>query len=614
MKNMGDFRVREIRSDEERNQFYRQALRDLEAFEFMLQEGLIDDADSTIGAEQELCLINKQGEPSPSALPFLQQIHDEHYTNELALYNLEINLDAMPLQGACFSAMEHHLLGLIQKGQAIAANQDARIYMTGILPTLHYRHLDFRYMTPEPRYRLLSNELLKMRGGHFEIYLQGVDDFNSSLNSVLFEACNTSFQTHLQVRPKNFVTMHNWSQMIAGPVLAYAVNSPLLFGKELWAENRIPLFKQSLDTRSSKNHARVNLSRVYFGRDWLHNSPAELWKNDIMRFPAVLWGSGEPDSLELLQQGTMPNLRSIRLHNGTTYTWNRLCYGIHQNQAHIRIECRYLPAGPTAVDEIANFALWIGLMKGLEEDQYDFWKEIDFRVAKSNFIHAARNGSECMFDWFGRRVSARKLLLEELIPMAQRGLERSGVDSSDIQKYLGIIEQRVQQHCNGANWLVTQKRALDKVFKPSVVARALVQESAARQFENIPVHQWGAVRTGVSPPLLHAEDRMNSEIISVNESTSLELCREVMHWKNIHHLIVEDHQENLVGILSDQLVENGLSAGQCCCRDAMSPVLVSVRPETELSTCKDIMQANKIRYLIVMENQQLVGILTENDF
>jgi CBS domain-containing protein len=610
---MGDFRVREIRSDQERNQFYHQALRDLEAFEHMLREGLIIDADQTIGAEQELCLIDAMGEPSASSLPFLQKIDDGHYTNELAQYNLEINLDPMSLQGNCFSNMEQHLLELLQKGQTVASEQDARIFMTGILPSLHYRHLDFRYMTPEPRYRTLSNELLKMRGGHFEIYLQGVDDFNSSLNSVLFEACNTSFQTHLQIRPKHFVSLHNWSQMIAGPVLAFATNSPLLFGKELWAENRIPLFKQSLDTRSSKNHARVNLSRVYFGRDWLRSGPAELWKNDIMRFPAVLWGEGEPDALEELRAGRIPSLRSIRLHNGTTYTWNRLCYGVHQNQAHIRIECRYLPAGPTTVDEIANFALWVGLMKGLQEEDYNFWKEVDFSVAKSNFIHAARNGSDCIFEWFGQRVSAQSLLLDTLLPMAASGLEQAGVADSDIRKYLGIIEQRALSMASGSNWLVEQKRLLSKKHKPSVVARLLVQESAERQAENIPVHRWTPVQSVNPSPALRAEDKMNSEIISVNESTSLCLAGEVMRWRNIHQLIVEDHQENLIGILTDGLVQEGLDAGASTCHEAMSPVLVSVRPETELSTCRQIMQANKIRYLIVMENQQLVGILTEND-
>ncbi len=40
-----------------------------------------------------------------------------------------------------------------------------------------------------------------------------------------------------------------------------------------------------------------------------------------------------------------------------------MCYGFSGDKPHIRIECRYLPSGPTPVDEVANFAFWVGLMK-----------------------------------------------------------------------------------------------------------------------------------------------------------------------------------------------------------------------------------------------------------
>jgi hypothetical protein len=51
-----------------------------------------------------------------------------------------------------------------------------------------------------------------------------------SLGSILFEACNTSFQLYLQIAPDEFVNKYNWAQMILGPVLSACVNLPILFG------------------------------------------------------------------------------------------------------------------------------------------------------------------------------------------------------------------------------------------------------------------------------------------------------------------------------------------------------------------------------------------------
>ena len=70
-------------------------------------------------------------------------------------------------------------------------------------------------------------------GEDFALYIEGVDEINLRHDSILFEACNTSFQVHLQIDPNEFADRYNWAQVLAGPVLAISANSPLLFGKEL---------------------------------------------------------------------------------------------------------------------------------------------------------------------------------------------------------------------------------------------------------------------------------------------------------------------------------------------------------------------------------------------
>ncbi|MDX1685945.1 MAG: CBS domain-containing protein [Saprospiraceae bacterium] len=618
---MGDFNVKRITTDSDRVAFYQDVFRDLKAFESMLEQGIIEDRSDTIGAEQEMCIVERSGLPSPTALDILSRINDERYTNELALYNLEINLSPQPLKDTCFSDTEAELMTCLSKGRQLAAENDDELFLSGMLPTLGFRHLMFEYMTPEERYRMLSEELLKLRGKHFEIMLEGIDDFQATLDSVLFEACNTSFQTHLQISPKEFVNKHNWAQMISGPVLGIAVNSPLLFGKELWAENRIALFKQSVDTRGEKNHSLETLPRVYFGKQWIQDSAAELWRENVVRFPVLLRGYGGDDPLESLNQGKVPKLKSLGLHNGTTYTWNRLCYGVANNSPHIRIECRYLPSGPSVIDEIANFAFWVGLMKGQPEELETFWKNTDFRVAKSNFLHSAKMGLQSVMHWFGKNYPTRKLILEELLPMSKTGLEMVGVGDEEINKYLSIIEQRALSEKTGAQWQKNNYRKLKDKYKPGVATRLLVQFSVDQQKENRPVHEWEdmlveaphTLPEGLDPDIKFVEDIMNRDVISVRQNVGALVASRMMEWKQFNHIPVEDANGRLVGILTKRKADE-YQEKPVLVKDIMTFNVIAIKPQTALQEAKELMIRNTIGSLPVVENGILVGIVTAKDF
>lgn len=616
---MGDFRVRKINDLHDRRKMYQAALNDIAAFETMLQEGLFDDGPPKIGAEQELCIVDQNYQPATAALDILEALQVEQYTNELALFNLEINLDPESLSDRCFSKMEAALLGFLKIGETEATRRQARLLLCGILPTLQYRHLQFDHMTPVKRYQTLSKTLLDLRGTDFEIYLQGVDELIMALDSVLFEACNTSFQLHLQIKAQEFAHRHNWSQMIAGPVLSACTNSPILMGRELWAETRIALFKQSLDTRSAHKYLRKKLPRVYFGDKWLEHSAAELWKKDIMRFPLLVTSDDFQDAQAELAAGRIPNLRAIRLHNGTTYTWNRLCYGFPKQRPHLRIECRYIPSGPSAVDEMANFAFWVGLMSSEPEGGVDFWKSQNFKVAKNNFIKAARTGLHTVFQWYGKNISAKKLLLEKLLPQARQGLQKHRVAAADVEKYLSVFEQRVEAEITGSDWLVKNFRLLNQRYGTAIAQQELVRQMLQHQKENIPVHQWDNVNPQSHPvalPNTAVETIMSTDIFSIHENDSLELAENILSWNNIHHLPVEDHQGNLVGVITDGMIarfkiqeqEEALFA-----KDIMLAQPISIQAQDSIAEAIGLMQKNQLNGLPVTYQQKLVGIITKRD-
>ncbi len=617
---MGDFNVRAVLNSEDRSQVYNQILDDITALDAMISNGMIDEGPAKIGAEQEICLVDSNYRPQQTALSILDNINDDHYTNELALYNLELNLDPHDLHSNCFSATESDLVKLLQKGRMAAANFDSQLLLCGILPTLKFRHLEFECMTPIERYRTLSTKLAELRGSEFEIYVQGIDDLIMSLPTVLFEACNTSFQLHLQINPNNFVPRYNWSQMIAGPVLSACVNSPILFGRELWAETRIAIFKQSLDTRSSINQMRRKLSRVYFGNQWLTGSPSQLLKEQVIRFPVIATSDNFENATSVLKNGGIPNLRAVLLHNGTTYTWNRFCYGTQGAKPHFRIECRYLPAGPTPIDEIANFAFWIGLMRAMPEDWNSQFMNYDFQLVKNNFLKAARYGLDSIFNWFGETIPAKYLILDQLLPMAANGLRKSNVDEKDIDKYLGIIEKRVQSERTGSRWMTSSYRILQRKCKRSQSLRELTARSIEYQTFNIPVHNWeipsSCISTLASLDHKLVDEVMTTDMFCVRDDHEISFATSILSWQPFHHLPVENHEGDLVGMITDGLLKRHRESGNqelLQVKDIMIKDLVSLTTQDSVSRATEIMDSNDMSGLPVTFNNKLVGIVTRND-
>ncbi len=82
---MGTHSVKAIESLSERKDFLYHLLNDVKALDIMIEEDLFEKEIHRVGAEQELCLVDKNFRPSNNALKVLDKIDDEHFTTELAL-------------------------------------------------------------------------------------------------------------------------------------------------------------------------------------------------------------------------------------------------------------------------------------------------------------------------------------------------------------------------------------------------------------------------------------------------------------------------------------------------------------------------------------------------
>lgn len=616
---MGNQKINVATKGKEKAKFIQHLLDDIKSLEYMLKKRMIEESPLRIGAEQEFCLVDQDWTPSSKAMEILEYVNDEHFTNELALYNLEINLDPVELKHNCLRKLMENQLELLQKAKEAAEKFNSKPLLAGILPSISSRHVELEYMTPSPRYHVLNEMMRKLRGSDFSLRIMGADELTIMHDSVLFEACNTSYQMHLQIEPDDFVSSYNWSQAISGPLLAICANSPMLLGKELWSETRIALFQQSTDTRSPTYSIRQNEPRVTFGNNWISDSIVDIYKDDISQFKLIISKDIQEDSQEKLKNGEIPNLEALSLHNGTIYRWNRACYGVGGGKPHIRIENRYIPSGPTVADEIANLAFWIGLMKGRPKEFDTIHDKMDFKDAKSNFIKAARTGKDSHILWMGESIPATTLALDTLIPLAKMGLRKIGIDNDDIRYFMDIIEKRVKG-VSGAEWQVNNYRLLKNHLKHDNVGRLLCAEMYKYQQKNIPVCDWNDVDPKAEfksdTKATYVYEIMTTQLFTVFQDDPANLVTDLMQWNNVHHVPVENEMNELVGILTWQNMKNHLdnpSKDLLSVKDIMVKNVLSARKEDTIEEAEDKMIKHSIGCLPVIKENKLIGIITKKD-
>ncbi len=478
-------------SGADRTRYREKVRRCLDVFALMLRQAHFDADDPMTGLEIEFNLVDDEGRPSLKNAEVLAAIANPLFQTELGQFNLEINVAPRRLGDGGATGFEADLRASLNDAEQRASAVGAHLVMIGILPTLEPGHLTLATISPNPRYRLLSDQILDARGEDIAISISGVESLSTSADSIVPEAACTSTQLHIQVSPEQFAPYWNASQAIAGVQLALGANSPYLLGRELWSETRIPLFEQTTDTRSDELKAQGVRPRVWFGERWI-TSIFDLFEENVRFFPALLPITEEEDPLAVLQAGGTPMLHELRLHNGTIYRWNRPVYDVADGKPHLRVENRVLAAGPTVVDTLANAAFYFGLTRALVGDERPLWSQMSFSAAEENFHAAARDGIDTQVYWPGLgQVSATELTLRRLLPLARQGLEDWGVATEESDRLLGVIEARCTLGRNGASWFRDQVRARETAGDDRAGAlRRTLLDYRERMHTNEPVHTW----------------------------------------------------------------------------------------------------------------------------
>ncbi|SFO22990.1 MULTISPECIES: glutamate--cysteine ligase [Actinomadura] len=479
-------------SGEDRRRYRDKVRRCLDVLARMLGESQFDFERPHIGLEIELNLIDSLGDPLMRNADVLKAIADPAWATELGQFNLEINIPPRILGGEGTGELESEVREQLVHADGRAREVGGRLVMIGILPTLRKTDIGEESLSANARYKMLNDQIFAARGEEMRIAIDGPEPLRMHADTIIPEAACTSVQFHLQVSPDQFGAYWNAAQAIAGAQVAVGANSPFLFGHRLWHETRITLFEQATDTRPDELKTQGVRPRVWFGERWI-TSVFDLFEENTRYFPSLLPLCDEEEPREVLDEGRIPELGELTLHNGTIYRWNRPIYAVVEGRPHLRVENRVLPAGPSVADVVANGAFYYGLVRMLAEADRPVWTRMSFATAEENLHRAARDGLESTLYWPGMgEVPAPELILRKLLPLAHEGLDRWGVDPVRRDHLLGIIERRCVTGRTGAAWQIGTVGLLEEQHGLSRhdALRMMTRSYAEHLRGNDPVHTW----------------------------------------------------------------------------------------------------------------------------
>lgn len=446
--------------------------REMALLQDWFREGVFSTRSGVIGAELEAWLVDPEGLPTPWNARVISKTDRVEVVPELARYNVEFNTPPCAARELGIDELYQNLQSLWLHCDRCAESLGTSLIAIGLLPTLEDSMLTLRHLSPLHRYRALNEQVLRLRHGRpIQLRVSGKESLTSEHRDVMLEAATTSFQVHIQVPWHDSVRYYNASLIASAATIAVACNAPFLFGKSLWDESRIPLFEQAVALGDAFP------ARVTFGTGYARASLYEIFEENRQLHP-VLLPLGLDTSIE--------KMAHVRLLNGTIWRWNRPLIGFDADGApHLRIEHRVMPAGPSLVDMVANLAFYLGLVESLVREDTPPELRLPFEAARDNFYRCARTGLASDVVWLqGNSVPIPALLLQELLPRAEAGLEHLNVDASARSRWLGIVRDRVASLRTGAQWQRDFIQREGKDFSKLVRSYQTLQRTGS------PVHTW----------------------------------------------------------------------------------------------------------------------------
>lgn len=188
-----------------------------------------------------------------------------------------------------------------------------------------------------------------------------------------------------------------------------------------------------------------------------------------------------------------------------------------------------------------------------------------------------------------------------------------------------MIAERVESRRTGSQWILDSYEALSGEEVPGDALTAITAAMWERQLLGRPVAQWEIAEPersgGWERSFRQVEQFMRTDIFTVQEDDSLEFVAKLMDWNRIRHVIVEDNDRQLVGVISYRPLLRALATGKRegeghlrAAGEIMVRKPLSVEPGTPTLVALNLMRQHRLACLPVTHAERVVGVVTERDF
>ena len=177
----------------------------------------------------------------------------------------------------------------------------------------------------------------------------------------------------------------------------------------------------------------------------------------------------------------------------------------------------------------------------------------------------------------------------------------------------------------GARWQLRAFTDMRSRMSRDEALSLLTSSIIKNQEAEIPVHKWKApsedLLKSYRPGKMRVEEFMETDLFTVREGDIIELVADIMDWRKIRYMPVEDNQGHLCGLITSRLLLRHFtharknSSAATMDKDIMVNKPITVGPDTPIIEAMHTMRDNRIGCLpVVKDGNMLIGIITEMDF
>ncbi|MBQ9313386.1 MAG: CBS domain-containing protein [Clostridia bacterium] len=111
---------------------------------------------------------------------------------------------------------------------------------------------------------------------------------------------------------------------------------------------------------------------------------------------------------------------------------------------------------------------------------------------------------------------------------------------------------------------------------------------------------------------------MTKNMVVVNSDDTILDAAKLMKQHNIGCIPVIENGDKVLGVITDRdivlnMAKYNSDPANTCAKEIASDVVYKVKPDVDVKYALDLMQKQKIRRLVVIENESLVGIVSLGD-